>query len=113
MPSAIGRPYFLALLMMKDTFVNAAVAAFWAALFIFVAFGVSPTVLALALAPVAGMAGQRRNFAHGLHGVVNWHLWTLGTGAGLLRSQCDPRAPVAASVRAVSRTVRPDYSTLQ
>ncbi len=114
MRSAIGQSYFLPLFMMKNTLVYAAVAGFWVALFVIIAFGASPAVLVLApVALVAGMAVRKKNFAHGLHGVINWHLWALGTLAGLLQRQRDPRAPIAARVAAGCRAVRPDYSTLQ
>ena len=115
MRSAIGQPYFMPLFVMKNTIIYAAVAAFWAVLLVVVAvFQASPAVLVLApVALILGMAIRKKNFAHGLHGVINWHLWTLGTLAGLLQRQRDPRAPIAARVGAGGRVVRPDYSTLQ
>lgn len=112
--AAAGQSYFAPLILMKNTLIYAAVAAFWAVLLGAVALGANLDLLVLApIALVLAMAIRKKSFSHGLHAVINWHLWAFGTVAGLLRRQRDPRAPIEARLVAGHRAMRPDYSTLQ
>jgi glycosyltransferase involved in cell wall biosynthesis len=96
MKASVGRPYFREVVFQKNTLIYGSILGLWALLIGAVALGASPWLLPLVPAVmVLAMAARKRNFGHGLHAVINWHIWAFGTLGGWLRSQDDPRRPIA------------------